>query len=81
MNEERDRVWRVLIWEINFQMASRKLWEDHPTISDEQRKEQLFGFDCQISALAVLGSKLFGYKKEHIIQAASSCTKSDGSIV
>lgn len=69
-NEERNRTWRLLIDEIRFQQKSRQLWEEHPTASENIKKDQLFGFDCQISALAVFGSKVFGIKKEEIIKEA-----------
>ena len=53
-------------------MTSRQLWKTFVTITEEQRQKELVGFNYRISILVALGTKLFGHKKDYIINAAIS---------
>lgn len=67
---ERNRIFRLLIDEIKFQIRSKELWANHPTCSKEVIEKQVYGFDCQISALCCFGTGVFGYKKEDLLKEA-----------
>ena len=61
MSKETDRIWILLVEEIQTQIAMISHWKVLVGVSDEVRERQLYGFECQLSALVVFGTKLFGY--------------------
>lgn len=68
--EERDRCLRLVIGEIAGYLNVLPLWEDHPTIDLVRKKELVDGLTAEMTAVATLGSKMFGYKRETLIEYA-----------
>ena len=71
MSGETNKSWKILIDEIRSQMEHKGLWEIEIGVESRMREIQLFGYDCRISALAELGSKLFGVNKSKIMNCAN----------
>ncbi len=65
MSEERDRIWRLLVQEIQMQQASIKLWEE-TEVGERVKQTQIYGFECQLMALITFGTKVFGHTHEYI---------------
>ena len=68
--KERDRVYRLLLEEIRTNQSSRKHWEEMINMPDEVKEREIFGFDCQISALGRFGEKIFGMKRKDLYKEA-----------
>lgn len=71
MRDDKGRVWKILVEEIQTRKKMIKVWEKPlkgtvENVPQEIREKQVFGFKCELSALVGLGVKLFGMKHEEL---------------
>jgi inorganic pyrophosphatase len=64
MNDERTRIWKILVEEIQTQKERIKAWKEMSEVPEQVRKDQVYGFQCQLRILVAFGSKAFGVKHE-----------------